>query len=101
MKNFRTEYMTIGEDKWEIFYIRDSTFSVCVRVEVGLLRPNRKWYQFKHTYTDYTYCIGNDEVVPTNLRVCAQRLITRYYDLQKTNNILSYFFEEEDKNDDD
>lgn len=100
MKNFRTEHTTIGKDKWEILYARDNTFSVCVRVEVGLLRPNRKWYQFKHTYTDYTYCIGNDEVVPTNLRVRAQRLIAHYYATQEAIDKVNDFFEEETENDD-
>lgn len=93
--NARMETMTIGKDKWEILYTRDNTFfSVCVRVEVGLLRPNRKWYQLKHIYTDDTYCLGNDAITPTNLRVRAQHLIDNYYETQEAISKIDDFFEE-------
>lgn len=100
MKNLRIEYMTIGKDKWEISYIRDTTFSICIRVEVGLLRPNRKWYQFKYIETDYSYCVGTEEVNPINLRVRAQSLIAKYYDLQDAKDTINKFFEEDNKEDD-
>lgn len=63
-----------NNDTWEIHYLRIN--ENLVRVTVDLYRSNRKWYQTKYSYEDWTYC-GSEQTELLGAK--AEELIDNYY----------------------
>lgn len=85
------EYFDCGAEKWQYKFEKMSDMSNCVRIEVRLIRPNRKWYQTRFLYRNFSYAIGVDEIDPANLRTKAHSLVDRYHNEMAVNEKLDEF----------
>ena len=72
---YKMETVRVGADLWDIHYclVNDSLCPM-IRIETDLLRKDKKWYQSKYTYCDYTY-VSNAE----KANAAAKDLIDNYY----------------------
>ena len=73
------EYFDFGDEEWQYKFEKMPDMSNCVRIEVRLIPPYRKWYQTRFLHRDFSYAIGIDEIDPANLRARAYSLVDRYY----------------------
>lgn len=73
---YKMETVRVGADLWDIHYclVNDSLCPM-IRIEADLLRKDKKWYQSKYIYCDYTY--RNDA---EKANTAAKDLIDNYYD---------------------
>lgn len=78
---------TIGNDVWDIRYDGPNELR-SIRIQIGLRRPARKWYQTKHIYTDFSYC----DVY--RLSICLEHLLNTYYQRREECEKITKFFEE-------
>ena len=86
MLNFcKQEYRYRNLDTWEIYFTRVS--NNLMRIECNLMRHNRKWWQKRFIYTDWTY---TDRVEDAYARV--DMLIDQYYEKQAEINKMNKFF---------
>lgn len=85
---YKMETIRVGDDLWEVHY-RLVNDSICpmIRIEADLLRKDKKWYQSKYTYCDYTYRNDADKA-----NTAAKDLIDNYYDNQVEQKKIIEFF---------
>lgn len=87
--NYIMREKVVGEDKWLIHYLRLN--EDLVRITCDLLRPNRKFWQSKVKYSDWTYC-GYESV--HMFEAFADDIINQYYLKANKKKKLDAFFEE-------
>ena len=89
MKNCcRRETRIVNNDTWIIYYLRldEST----VKITCDLLRPNRRFWQSKELFSDWTYCtLKNANLIET----FADSIINDYYERKRQIDTFDKFFE--------
>ena len=86
--NYRYEEKKVNGDTWGIHYLRLDRGIVKITCE--LMRPNRKFWQSKALYSDWTVCNLNKVTI---IRSLADNVITNYYYKQSKIKELNDFFE--------
>lgn len=81
------EVKTVGNDVWDIRYDELGDLHL-IRIQISLRRPNRKWYQTKHTNKYFSYW----EVDKVQSRV-EYLLNAHYQDIEKREKIAKFFEE--------
>ena len=85
---YKMETIRVGNDLWEVHYrLMGFGIDAMIRIEADLLRKDKKWYQSKYTYCDYTY---RNDVEKINAAV--KDLIDNYYDNQVEQEKIIEFF---------
>ena len=85
---YKMETIRVGDDLWEVHYrLMGFGIDAMIRIEADLLRKDKKWYQSKYTYCDYTY---RNDVEKVN--IAAKDLIDNYYDNQVEQEKIIEFF---------
>lgn len=88
MTNYKLDVKTMGEDVWNIHYLRVN--ETTVRISCDLLRPNRRFWQSKYLWSDFTYCSAKN----INLIKCfADDIINEYYHQKASIKKINEFFE--------
>lgn len=72
---YKMETVRVSDDLWEVHYrlVNDSLCPM-IRIEADLLCKDKKWYQSKYTYCDYTYRSDAEKA-----NAAAKDLIDNYY----------------------
>ncbi len=88
--NYKLYEEIIDQDTWHIHYLRVN--EKMVRITCDLMRPNRKFWQSKTLWYNWTYCSAEDSNL---LKTLADNLIVGYYNQKRAINTLDDFFETE------
>ena len=85
---YKMETIRVGNDLWEVHYrLMGFGIDAMIRIEADLLRKDKKWYQSKYIYCDYTY-VNNAEKANS----AAKYLIDNYYlDKIEQEKIMEFF----------
>ena len=87
MNTHKKTNLIIDNDIWEVSYTFVSSLRM-IRVEINLLRPNKKWYQRRYSYTDYIYTPNIEKA-----ELSAKSLIDKFYLHNETMQKIIDFFE--------
>lgn len=85
--NYKLYEKNINGDIWQIYLTR---YDKLVKITCDLMRPNRKFYQSKILYSDYTCCNGENI---NSWEELANDVIDNYYHQQEIKNKIDEFFE--------
>ena len=77
--------MIINNDSWDIYFNRIDT--TLVLITACLKRPNKKWYQKKYLYENWTYTDNLE-----NLSKLIENLTERYYKRKRLEKEFDNFF---------
>ena len=86
--NYIKEIRTVGNDTWEIHYLRLD--DVTVKITCDLMRVDRKFWQSKNLWSDWTYCSSKNANL---LKAMAYDVIANYYSIQRSKQKIDEFFE--------
>ena len=86
--NYIKEIRTVGNDNWLIHYLRID--DVTVRIVCDLMRSNRKFWQSKILWSDWTYCSSKNANL---LKSMAYDIIAEYYNIQRSKQKFDDFFD--------
>ena len=86
--NYVFEKKMINNDEWHIHYLRLD--EGIVKITCDLMRSNRKFWQSKTLWSDWTVCSQNNANL---LRTFAYDVIANYYDRQRNIEKFDEFFE--------
>ena len=89
--NYKLCKKTIGEDTWLIHYRRWS--KTTIKITCDLLRPNRKFWQSKFLWSDWTFCTAEEVNL---LEDFADAIIYNYYHQKEVKEKFDNFFENTD-----
>ena len=86
--NYIKEIHTVENDTWEIHYLHLDDLTV--KIVCDLMRSNRKFWQSKILWSDWTYCSSKNANL---LKSMAYDVIANYYDIQRSKKKIDDFFE--------
>lgn len=86
--NYIKEIRVVGNDTWEIHYLRIDALTV--KITCDLMRTNRKFWQSKRLWSDWTYCSSKNANL---LKAMVYDVIANYYSLQRSKLKFDEFFE--------
>lgn len=85
---YKMETVRVGADLWDIHYrLMGFGSDAMIRIETDLLRKDKKWYQSKYIYCNYTY---TDKV--NMVEAFAKDMINEYYNYQANQEKIIEFF---------
>ena len=83
---YKMEVKRVGPNLWDVHFVKVN--DKLVKITVCLQRSNRKWYQSKYLYEDWTY---SDKV--EKFDASAMKLIENYYEKKLKKEKIDKFFE--------
>ena len=86
--NYVFEEKIINNDTWNIHYLRIA--EDMVKITCDLMRPNRRFWESKTLYSDWTVCSSKNANL---LRSYAYDVISNYYDKKRNTKKFDEFFE--------
>ena len=85
--NYIMETRICNNDTWDIHYAKADENSI--RLTITLRRPNKRFYQSKYIYEDWTYCSAENLHLTEDFII---DMISAYYGKQENKKKIAEFF---------